>query len=390
MSQTTTVEDAEYWLALARVPGIGAVKFAQLIKSFQSPKAVFMASRQEWQAFGLKEEMIKHLLNPEWAPIDRDMQWLTQPNNYLLTLQHPAYPVHLRQIHAPPPMLFVHGDYRLLSSPQIAIVGTRNPSVQGIRCAEEFARDLVQAGLIVTSGLAEGIDAAAHWGALSTGKTIAVVGTGLDRVYPAKNLQLAHQIAEQGALVSEFPLGTRPKTSHFPQRNRIISGMSLGTLVVEASTRSGALITARQTAEQGREVFAIPGSIHNPLARGCHALIKEGAKLVENAQDIFEELLIYLPLTLTSTYPEQSDVNNNQQSASSSTVSPNSFNSFEDQELDAQYLHLLEKMGTHPASIDDLVELSGLMAEEIASMLLILELRGLVVSQSGGLYARLS
>jgi DNA processing protein len=264
----------------------------------------------------------------------------------------------------------VQGDLGLLQSPQLAIVGSRNPTVSGTANAREFAAFLASTGLTITSGLAIGIDGAAHKGALSRGTSIAVTGTGLDRVYPAAHRKLAHQLAEQGALVSEYPPGTPPKAENFPRRNRIISGLSVGVLVVEATLRSGSLITARLALEQGREVFAIPGSIHNPQARGCHRLIREGAKLVESAQDIFEELesllgTLYEPATESSP------------AAASETLL-----------TDPEYIHLLEAMGFDPISVDELIVRTGLTPESVSSMLLLLELEGHVSSAPGGYYSR--
>ena len=213
------------------------------------------------------------------------MEWLSQPGNHVVHFQDAAYPALLKQIADPPPLLFVRGDRDYLAQPQLAIVGSRNPTHTGRALAREFAAHLASFGLTITSGLASGIDGAAHQGAIEAGgTTLAVTGTGLDRVYPARHRDLAHRVAENGALVTEFPPGTAPLAANFPRRNRLISGLSLGTLVVEAALRSGSLITARSALEQGREVFAIPGSIHNPLARGCHALIRDGAKLVESGE----------------------------------------------------------------------------------------------------------
>jgi DNA processing protein len=252
------------------------------------------------------------------------------------------------------------------------MVGSRNPTPSGRRTACEFAHYLALAGLTITSGLALGIDAASHHGALEAGKpTIAVMGTGLDRVYPARNRDLAHQVAKHGALVSEFPIGTPPRPENFPRRNRIISGLSLGTLVVEATTRSGSLISARCAAEQGREVFAIPGSIHNPLSRGCHSLIRQGAKLVETAQDIIDELGA-LAAVATWTAPS-SDTESAEQSP----------------ELTADYMQLLDSMCYNPTSVDMLVETTGLTPAIVSSMLLQLELKGFIAPRPGGLYNRL-
>ncbi|MEK7989836.1 MAG: DNA-processing protein DprA [Thiotrichaceae bacterium] len=377
-----STENLKYWLALNQAPLIGAVTFGRLLKRFGHPEAVFSATQKDWLDAGLKSKTIDYLQNPDWQLIDEELNWLQQPDNHLLTLEHPQYPIYLRDVHGAPPILYVHGQLEILQTPQVAIVGTRNPSQQGYDLAKEFANHIAQAGFTITSGLAKGIDEAAHWGAIAVnGKTIAVTGTGLDRVYPAQNHQLAHEIAQHGLLVSEFPLKTPPHSENFPRRNRIISGMTLGTLVIEANVRSGSLITARLASEQGREVFAIPGSIHNKLARGCHALIKEGAKLVESANDVIEELLIHIPTHGIN--PAPVIANKAFHSPAPSVVNDNKFD-----ELDPQYKTLYDCMGAIPISIDDLVDVSQLNVGEVSSMLLILELQGLVSSQMGGLYVR--
>lgn len=390
--------DEEYWLALAHAPGIGPIHFLRLLNYFGSPRAVFEAGRSEWQKLGLKVELIHYLQNPDWSAVEPDQQWLAQADNSLLTLHHSDYPLHLQQISDPPPLLFVHGDYTLLSSKQLAIVGTRHPSQEGERNAREFAQYLSYQGFTITSGMALGIDGASHWGALAgSGKTIAVAGTGLDRVYPAKHRDLAHKIAASGALVSEFFPGTPVKKGHFPRRSRIVSGLSLGTLVVEAPQGSGALYAARHAIEQNREVFAIPGSIHNPLARGCHQLIKEGgAKLVETVADILEELKIYVPTSLPTeitkamTTPQPVSVKPSESPPPTTKLAAaNPTNLEADNDLTTDYVCLLDHLTAGPTSIDNLVEMSGLTPEAISSMLLMLELRGLVTTQAGGLYTRL-
>nr|VFJ94971.1 MAG: DNA protecting protein DprA [Candidatus Kentron sp. LFY] len=255
--------------------------------------------------------------------------------------------------------------------PQIAIVGSRNPTPTGQEIAFDFARKLARMGFVITSGLATGIDGAAHRGAIAGGgRTIAVMGTEIDRVYPARHRQLGLDIVRNGACISEFPLGTPPLAGHFPLRNRIISGLGLGILVVEATTRSGSLITARLAAEQSREVFAIPGSIHNPLSRGCHMLLRQGAKLVESASDILEEIgpQDILPSLETGAEPDAEPPR--------------------DSELDAKYRSLLDNLGFEPTSMDVLVERTGFTVEAISSMLLTLELGGLVASIPGGRYSR--
>jgi len=386
----TESDELIYWLALNQAPTIGAVRFIQFIQHFGSPRAVFAAGHSAWQQIGVKGQLLHYLQAPDWQTAEKSLNWLQHhTNNHLLTLDDPHYPALLREIHDPPPVLYVHGNPELLNTTQLAIVGTRNPSRQGESTTQQFAEYLAQAGLTVTSGLALGIDTAVHQGALKAqGKTIAVMGTGLDRVYPAQNRDLAHHIAAAGVLVSELAPGTPAHEANFPRRNRIISGMSVGTLVIEATLRSGALITARQAAEQGREVFAIPGSIHHPLARGCHALIKDGAKLVETAQDIVEELLTHMPVATT----EQLRTKMPNLPATVGKPRPTIASSAEigNNALDPEHKILLECLCAGPTSIDNLVEQSGLTAEKISSMLLILELKGLVTAQAGGLYARLS
>jgi DNA processing protein len=299
--------------------------------------------------------------------------WLSQPDHHLITPDDPRYPDRLRQIERTPPSLFVLGDPEVLALPQLAIVGSRNPTPAGVDNAQAFAASLARAGLVITSGLALGIDAAAHQGALAAGGlTLAVCGTGLDRVYPARHRELARTIAQQGALVSEFPPGMPALAGNFPRRNRLISGLSLGVLVVEAALQSGSLITARLAGTQGREIFAIPGSIHNPLARGCHRLLREGAKLVESAQDVLEEI---------------GPVLGNPASALTPTGrTPPGDGAPEPQ--DSEYRALLEAMSFEPVRVDQLVERTGLAAEVLASMLLILELRGEVALVPGGAYQR--
>jgi len=317
---------------------------------------------------GVAEEHLQFWRVPPVGLIEHDRQWLAQPNHHLMTFFDPDYPQLLKEIADPPLALFIVGDRALLSTPQLAIVGTRNPSSAGRENAQQFAHYLATAGLTITSGLAVGIDAAAHQGALtSTGKTIAVCGTGLDLVYPAKHRQLAAQMSQQGALVSEFPLGTQPNRFNFPQRNRIISGLSVGTLVVEAALRSGSLITAHAAIEQGREVFAIPGSIHNPLAKGCHQLIRQGAKLVETTDDILEDLGSLIKISMT-------DIKQQLEKESRTPIL----------EIDPEYQQLLDLIGYETVSVDTLVVRSGLSIEVVASLLLMLELQSLISSQPGG------
>ena len=297
--------------------------------------------------------------------------WLADPGHKLLRPGDDDFPELLEQIPAPPEQLFVNGDPAALHLPAIAIVGSRNPTQGGLRNAFEFAKHLGRQGFCIVSGLAQGIDTAAHQGALEAGAmTVAFLGHGVDRVYPASNHELAQEIARRGALVSEFPLGMHPARELFPQRNRLISGLSLGTLVVEAARRSGSLITARLASEQGREVFAIPGSIHNPLSRGCHRLIREGAKLVETADDIVAELAPLAGHLL--------------QSALKSTDKEHA-----PEAADAEYAAIRKCLGHDPVSVDQLAQDSGLTIDRVSSMLLILELKGEVESHAGGRYSLL-
>jgi DNA processing protein len=296
-------------------------------------------------------------------------EWLEDDAHHVVTLGEDDFPAMLAEIPGPPKLLYVHGNIDALHLPALAIVGSRNPTQGGVRNAHDFAQHLAGQGFAIVSGMAQGIDAAAHEGALDAGgTTIAFLGTGIDRVYPPVNRDLAHRIAEQGALVSEYPLGAPPERWHFPERNRLISGISLGTLVVEAARRSGSLITARLAGDQGREIFALPGSIHNPLSRGCHALIRQGAKLVETAGDILAELR---PLAghLLETAAE----------AAPAEVSALA---------DDDYAELRNILSHDPVTIDELEQLSGLTIDQLSSMLLILELHGEVESLSGGRYVK--
>jgi len=350
----------KYWLALLRTPGVGSKTF-QAICQFCPPEQLFSQPTRTLADIGLKQASIDYITSPDWQRIEQDLAWVNQPENDVITLDDPLYPAQLKQINSPPVLLFVRGDKTLLTRPQIAIVGSRNPSPMGMQTTLDFAKSLASYGLTITSGLALGIDTAGHQGALNVGgATIAVTGTGLDRVYPARNKQLATEIAKTGLLVSEFPPGTAAKANHFPRRNRIISGLCLGLLVVEAAKRSGSLITARMALEDNREVFAIPGSIHNPLARGCNALIKEGAKLVECSQDIFDEL---------GDYNQQPEPHQQQ---------------IIETKLDLEQQNLLNLIMFSPTSVDWLVQQSGLSVEIISSMLLMLELQGYIASTPGG------
>lgn len=353
------------WLRLTLIPGIGGETQRKLLSAFGWPDAVFSADYSALRAV-ISDKAIRLLLdtNNETAVAYAET-WAAGKDQHILTLADPAYPQALLEISDPPTVLYVRGHLETLNRPVLSIVGSRNPTPQGIQNAERFASALAEAGLVVASGLALGIDAAAHRGALSVnGDTIAFIGTGIDRVYPARNKELAHEIGDRGTIVSEFPIGTPVIAANFPRRNRLISGISRGVLVIEAAMESGSLITARLACEQGRDVFAIPGSIHSPQAKGCHRLIKQGAKLVETAQDVLEELH-------WSVFEGPSQI----QTAGSPTVQANS--------------ELLGHIGYDPCSVDDLVSRSGLTAEALSVMLLHLELEGYIASLPGNRYQRL-
>lgn len=362
--------DDAFWLALNRVKGLGPVNQRRLIEAFPSIREIFSADDSVLRDLGIKQQSINSIRQPDWKNIETDLTWLQQPYHYLVTINSANYPGLLKQISDPPIVLFADGQLDILANMQIGIVGSRNPDIFGKKIASQFAEELVHSGAVITSGLALGIDACSHQGALDAkGKTIAVIGNGLDIIYPARHKNLAEKIADTGILISEFPLGSKPISANFPRRNRIISGMSMGILVVQATLRSGSLITARYAIEQGRDVFAVPGSINNPLSRGCHALIKQGAKLVESVNDIIEEIGMLA----------MACVNENNAADQDNEYKEN---------LDAKCKLLLDTMSYDGLSIDRLVELTGLTIESVSSMLLILELHGLVVSQAGGVYTR--
>lgn len=358
-------EDAQSWIALSQIQGLGNAALCQLLAKFGSPENIFKTSLHQ-----LKEIVGDAIANKitqgiTVETIQPTLDWLQKDNNHLITLADAAYPQALLQISNPPAVLYAIGHLSWLNHPAIAIVGSRNATPQGAKNAENFAENLCNQGLCVVSGMALGIDGAAHRGALkSSGSTIAVVGTGLDIVYPAKHRELAHQIAERGLILSEFPLGTPSKAGNFPRRNRLISGLSLGCLVVEANVDSGSMITARLATEQGREVFAIPGSIHSPVSKGCHSLIKQGAKLVESSTDILEELQHLMPKQRSLTIVDSDEV-------------PSEANA------------LLDAMGFEAISFETLLELSGLTTEALSSMLMLLELEGKVTTLAGANYQRL-
>ncbi|WP_395008755.1 DNA-processing protein DprA [Undibacterium sp.] len=368
MSATEDEQDRREWLRLSLTKGIGNETARKLLNIFGLPTQIFQT---EYTALleHLPVKVARALMQaPDTeliAQIERTEEWLQQSGNFLLNLADPRFPKNLLAIPDPPLLLYAKGHLALLSMPTIAVVGSRNATAQGVLNAEKFSECLSQGGLCISSGLAAGIDTAAHVGALrGIGSTIAVIGTGADIVYPARNRQLAHQIAENGCLLSEYPLGMPAIAANFPRRNRIISGLAQGVLVVEAAAQSGSLITARMAAEQGRDVFAIPGSIHSPLAKGCHQLIKQGAKLVESAQDILDEIN-FTSISINQSLPD------------------------EETTIDASSHKLLTIMGYDPVHIDMLALRSGDNVMELSAQLLNLELQGHIETLPNGQIQRL-
>ncbi len=360
--------DIESWLSLSLIDGLGGESIRRLLIAFGNPIAIFSTPPTTLERIVKAPVAKRSKQGADPNKIASTLKWLEDPNNAVITLADADYPAQLLNIPTPPPLLYFKGCRELLRQPALAVVGSRNATPQGLSNAEAFSEAASNAGLCIVSGMALGIDTAAHHGGLrGSAGSIAVVGTGLDIVYPAKNHPLAHKLAKEGALISEFPLGTPAIGRNFPRRNRIISGMSQGCLVVEAALRSGSLITARQALDQGREVMAIPGSIHSPLSKGCHALIKQGAKLVESTQDILDELN-YLPL-ITSKNSRKHEEFITEQSIENTV--------------------LLKHLGYDAVDIDTLCIRSGLTAEVVSAMLLTLELDGQVSSLPGGCYQRI-
>ena len=345
------------WLRIAHTGGVGRRIARTLLAALGPPEQILAADPMALRALAPQNVVDALLAPPDPALLERTLNWLAQPGNALLTLADPEYPPLLLEIPDPPLMLYVKGRHDLLTRPAIAVVGSRNATAQGAANAERFAEALSQAGLCVVSGMALGIDTAAHKGALrGPGSTVAVIGTGADVVYPARNRALAHEIAAGGCMVSEYPLGMPGIAANFPRRNRIISGLSRGVLVIEAAAHSGSLITARLAGEQGRDVFAVPGSIHSPLMKGCHLLLRQGAKLVESAADILEEL------------PD--------------------FRSARQPAAPAPPSQLLAQIGFDPVDPDALAARCALDAAELGTQLLMLELDGLIERLPDGAYQR--
>ncbi|WP_370280239.1 DNA-processing protein DprA [Pontibacterium sp.] len=366
--------DPMEWVALSALPRVGAATIKRLLDEGWTPERVLNASDADWEWLGfnfLARQNLQQYQQNRGPMRELQLQvreWLRTPDSHLLTLDSPDYPTLLKQISDPPPILYVRGDVDVLHLPQIAMVGSRNASRAGVQHSSEFATALSQAGLIVTSGMAHGIDGAAHQAAVKLNKpTVAVFGTGADVLYPARHRMLAAQILETGGVwVSELPPGTGPLGHNFPRRNRIISGLSAGVLVVEAAPRSGSLITARQALEQGREVFALPGSLNNPLSQGCHALIREGGQLVSTVDHILEQLAPMLGAYASPQVEEKQ-------------LPP---------DLSAQEHNLLQALGFEQVSMDQLVSLTGIGVADLNVLLISLELKGLIENSGDG-YCRI-
>ena len=354
----------EAWASLQLIHGASPRALLALLKAFGGPTEILNASAASLSRVVSGELAAAVERGPDREALDRALGWLGEPGHALIAWGDEAYPQALLSIADPPPVLYFHGRPELLNRPSLAIVGSRNATPQGVETAEAFAAALSAAGLTIVSGLALGIDAAAHRGGLAgTGSSLAIVGTGIDRVYPTANRSLARRLAEAGGVLSEFPIDTPPLPANFPRRNRVISGLARAVLVVEATLASGSLITARFAAEQGRDVLAIPGSIHSPFSKGSHRLIKEGAKLVETAGDVLEEL--------------------GMQAASGPSAAPASI------APEGAAGRVLAALGHDTASVDVLCERSALPADAVCVALVQLELEGRIACLPGGLYQRL-
>ena len=392
------------WLAVLRLPRVGAVTFVKLLDQYDDLKQLFSLSSAQLKCAGLGSQAVSLMNitrleelaagethNVLLAGVSEDIRWASRENNHIVCYKDQDYPSLLKEIHDPPPVLFVAGDPALLNYRQLGIVGSRSPSQLGLMNTRCFSQYLVEQGMVVSSGLAAGIDGEAHQAALDAGGfTIAVAGHGLDQIYPRHHLRLAQSIRQAGAVISEFPIGTQLRPQLFPRRNRIISGLSEGVLVVEAALKSGSLITARMAMEQGREVFAIPGSIHNPLSRGCHQLIKQGAKLVESGEDIFHELQGFEALAQNAV-ADRIRQPVGKKSAKKAEHSPLAVSppvkrvlSLPDIKLSAEEEKVLQFIEIDPLPFDLIVERSGIEARVVASLLVMLELDGCVYQEAGG------
>jgi DNA processing protein len=387
MTENVTDLSCTQWLNFLRAPGLSAAKRRAMFDTLGSIDAVINITEPQARALRVSPESMAAFKRPAQRMIEADLAWLSAGQRSLIPTGDARYPELLARAPDAPVALFVDGSIERLALPTIAIVGSRGATKQGADFAQALAGAFSAAGLTVVSGLALGIDTSAHLGALvGPGSTAAVLATGLDRMYPKQNFALAERIvAEGGVLITEMPLGTAPLPALFPQRNRIISGLSLGVVVVEASVQSGSLVTARFAGEQGREVFAVPGSIHNPMARGCHQLIRQGAKLVESAADVLSELapmiqgdLFALNALLTPVKTKQSKRANQKAEVQIDNRPP----------IDLETTRFLDLMGYDPVNIDRLVDLTGMNVAQLAGQLLHLEMDGFIEKLSGARYQR--
>ena len=375
-SPSTADSDLDSWLAIGRTGACNGHAVLRALETFRSPQAVFGAGERELARLGFSRSATAKLRRVDWDAVRRDRDTLARIGAFIVPIGAEDYPARLATIANPPPVLYCRGDVRVLGHPQIAVVGARSATRGGLERARALARELAECGLVITSGLARGIDAAAHRGALDAGaSSVAVLATGPDRIYPRTNTELALELVESGVLVTERAPGTPPLPANFPRRNRLISGLGFGVLVVEASMRSGSLITARLAADEGREVFAVPGSVDNALSRGCHALIRDGAKLVESAGDVLEEIA---PIAGESGPP----------------VVPDSPALAGDADaggrLEAPQRSVLDAVGYDPVTLDRLVGHTGLTTARLAAMLSTLEIDGWIEALPGGRYVRRS
>jgi DNA processing protein len=392
----TDIEDLRAWLSLAHAGGLRPIALRALLKEFGGPQEVLAQPFDALAAVAGEAAAHAVLAPPSHTElgafddyVQRAAEWSATPGNRLLTLADPVYPPSLLTMPDPPPLLYLKGRVELMQARAIAIVGSRSATPQGIEDARRFARALSDAGLAVVSGLALGIDAAAHRGALDgAGGTIAVIGTGADLVYPAQNHALAHLIAADGAIVSEWPLGTPARAANFPQRNRLIAGFASGVLIVEAAMRSGSLITARLANEMGRDVYAIPGSIHSPLSRGCHRMIKQGAKLVETPEDVLEEFGIDAAPDADSTAGRRAKTTRGAHLAAPPAATA-SWASASLASRPAELDRVLTALGHAPATLEILATRTELEGAALQALLLQLELAGRVETLPGGRYVRI-
>ncbi len=368
------------WLHLLNAPGLGFTRISHLMAHLGDADEIIKQNKFP-SDFKIPQKAVNYLSKATDDQIKSELDWLLKPDNDILTLDDPLYPPQLKQISDPPILLFIKGDPNALLLPQLAVVGSRNASQSGLNNAHAFCFDLAKRGLVITSGLAAGIDTQAHQGAIDAqGQTVAVMGTGINSIYPKKNQALAKTIPSYGAVISEFPFNTPPNAHNFPRRNRVIAGLAMGTLVIEAAQKSGTLITARFSMENNRPVMAIPGSIHNPLAKGCHQLIKQGAQLVESAQDILQELAPGIVMLTDQLKTSINDMND--QVLDNHTSEPNI-------ELSDSQKDIYKHLDFNPIAFDDIVLLTDLSSSDVASDLLIMELSGLIEKLPGAKYQKI-